>query len=553
MHPTIVSILRERAAATPGLPALRVKRQGIYDSISWGGLANDVDRYACGFLRMGITPGDRVAQLSENRYEWILTDQALQMIGAIHVSLHAALSGEQAATQIRHSGARVLLLSNQAQAEKLIPHIASLPDGVRCFSYDPGSDCGSQWPIDLWSSWISGTAESAESFRATERRLADTSPDHLATILYTSGTTGQPKGVMLTHANLVFDATAMVAASEQSPDDVKLNFLPLSHIYGRTSDLYTWIVSGHQLALAESRETVLADCTEIRPTWINGVPYSFEKIRRHLQQLGQDREPNSLRELLGGRIRTCHSGGAPLPLKTWDFYWSHGVPLFTGYGLTETSPVISTCSPRQVKPGSVGKPLQGVAVRIARDGEVLTSGPHVMIGYWNDPSATADALRNGWLHTGDLGNVDDEGFLVITGRKKELIITTGGRKVIPTQIESLLAEDPLIEQAVVIGDGRDYIAALIVPDQEELAREVRSRGIAAGLAAQWFSDPRIQSLVAERVRERLAGLSPHERIRKFVLLTRRLTVETGELTPKMSPRRDVIEERFAAEIALLYP
>jgi long-chain acyl-CoA synthetase len=305
------------------------------------------------------------------------------------------------------------------------------------------------------------------------------------------------------------------------------------------------------LALAESRETVLEDCAAIGPTVINGVPYFFQQVRRLLLQQGRADDPAALRDLLGGRICCCNSGGAPLPDCLYDFYRQRGVPLLQGYGLTEASPVVATSSPQQPLRGSVGQPLPGTDVRIASDGEILTRGPHVMLGYWQDPPATQQVLRDGWLHTGDLGRLDQEGFLWITGRKKELIVLSVGKNVAPAQLESLLTSDPLIEQAMVVGDGRSYLTALIVPHHERLDEELSSQpgDDADGLRLQ---DRQVQQLFQQRIEKCLSCLSHHEQVRRFTLLGRSFTVDRGELTPKLSLRRSVIQQHFAEEIEAMY-
>ena len=382
--------------------------------------------------------------------------------------------------------------------------------------------------------------------------LADTSPDDLATILYTSGTTGEPKGVMLSHANLVSNARGMLAAFACGPDDLRLCWLPLSHIYARTCDLYTWLVGGTQLALAESRERILANCQSLHPTLLNGVPYFFDKVRRHVESLADGDSPGRLSELLGGNLRLCSSGGASLPVATAEYYWQHGIRLVQGYGLTETSPVITATHPDADRMGSVGPPIPGVEVRIAEDGEILTRGPHVMLGYWNRPADTADTIRDGWLHTGDLGRLDDAGYLWITGRKKDLIVTAAGKNIAPVAIESLLADEPLISQVVVVGEGRNFLAALIVPNSETLRAEIIDRHIPVFSPAQALAHPEVLALYRQRIDERLACLSENEQIGRFALLDRGLTVEQDELTPTLKLRRAVIQEHFADAIERLY-
>ncbi len=376
-------------------------------------------------------------------------------------------------------------------------------------------------------------------------------PDDLATILYTSGTTGEPQGVMLSHGNLVFNAVASLVAFGTAADERRLCWLPLSHIYARTSDLYTWLAHGCRLVLAESRETLLADCAAVQPTMLNGVPYFYEKVARHLVESGRADEPGVLPALLGGQIRVCCSGGAALPDWVAEFFARRGVTLVQGYGLTESSPVISTCTLERQRLGTVGPPIPGVEVKIAPDGEILTRGPHVMQGYWNRPEATAAAVADGWLHTGDLGQLE-EGFLRITGRKKELIVTAGGKNIAPARLEALLVADPLVAQAMIIGEGQKYLAALIVPDRDRLRAEIIAGQIPVSSAAEAVAHPHVRQLYEAVIGRCLAEVSRDEQVREFILLTRGFTVETGELTPTLKLRRGVVLQNFAAEIAQLY-
>jgi long-chain acyl-CoA synthetase len=286
---------------------------------------------------------------------------------------------------------------------------------------------------------------------------------------------------------------------------------------------------------------------------MNGVPYFFEKVQRYLQEQGQADLPGMLLELLGGRMRLCCSGGAALPDHVAEFFCSRGVLLLQGYGLTECSPVMTLNTPTRYRHGTVGVPPRGIELRIADDGEVLTRGPHVMAGYWNKPEATAEAVRGGWLHSGDLGSIDADGFLRITGRKKEIIVTSGGKNVAPVLLESLLTEDPLIQQAVVLGDGRSCLSALIVVAATPLAEELRRRGIELDATdAAALGDERVRAAYAERIAARLADVSDFEQVRRFTLLARPFTPERDELTPTLKLRRGVIATRYAAEIEAMY-
>ncbi|MBW3596741.1 MAG: AMP-dependent synthetase/ligase [Planctomycetes bacterium] len=548
---TILGLFCRRVAQDGGRNAIHIKRDGQYAALTWDEVGADVRRAAVALRRVGAAPGDRVVQVSENRYEWIVTDLAVQMAGAVHTPVHAPLTGPQIAWQIRHSEAKVVLLSGAEQAEKLAAVAEQIPPDVQFFAFDPCEVKIGSRPVGLWSD-VGADAADDECRDVEEQGLNAVTPDSLATILYTSGTTGEPKGVMLSQRNLASNTLATLEAFGERSDDLRLNFLPLSHIFARTCDMNSWLSCGSQLALAESRETVIADCAAVKPTLINGVPYFYDKVRRHLCDNGLADQEGVLQAVFGGNIRLCCSGGAALPDHVYDFYWERGVPLLQGYGLSESSPVITVSTEEHHRRGAVGQAIPGVEVRIADDGEILTRGPHVMLGYWKNPQATEEVTRDGWLVTGDLGRLDEDGFLYITGRKKEIIVTAGGKNVAPAPLESLLCEDPLILQALVVGDGRNYLAALVVPNPETLREELASRGIAVSSPQDALAHPDVRALFEERIAARLACVSHYEQVRKFTLLSRGFTIESGELTPKLSLRRKEIEEHFAKEIAAMY-
>lgn len=554
---TIVELFARRATDDAQRPALAWNDGTGYRWCTWQELAAQVHRLAAALARAGIEPGQCVAHLSENRYEWIVTDLALHVLGAVHVPIHPTLAGPQIAWQLRHCAARGVILSTAAQRDKLAAIPEELPSVPVWIAYERCPPLPGAGPLTLWSDLV------AQGDEASGRQLADRAaqtltPSSLATILYTSGTTGEPKGVMLTQGNLTSNAQATVAAfsadtPEQPPQAKRrLNFLPLSHIFARTCDLYCWLVEGSQLALAQSRLTVLADCQAVQPTCLNGVPYFYDKVQRALQAQGQQDQPGALAAILGGAIRWCCSGGAALPPHLFDYFHAQGVPLLEGYGLTESSPVITISTPRQVRRGSCGRPIPGVEVRIGDDGEIFTRGPHVMAGYYRQPSATAAVLRDGWLATGDLGRQDADGFLFITGRKKELLVTSSGKNIAPVYLESLLTQDPLIVQAVVVGDGRSYLTALLVLSAEHLAAELASLGLASVPHEAALQLPQTRHLVRQRIDRLLAGVSHHEQVRRFTLLPQPLSIEAGELTPKLSLRRHEIYARYAALIEAMY-
>jgi long-chain acyl-CoA synthetase len=568
---TLVELFARRVAESSDRVALHALADGRFVARTWGDVAVDVARWADALNRAGVDPGDRVIQIAENRYEWIVADLAIHLAGAVHVAVHVTLSGPQMAFQILDTGARVVLLSGSDVAQSLSQTQVDWPPDVRLFSYEAAQTAIGGRGVEPWNDVVAAVGEATrdavegvvgtahptqERFRALAAMAVERTKSHdLATILYSSGTTGEPKGVMLSHANLASNAIATDRLFLPGESDMKLCWLPLSHIFARTCDLYCWIVRGSELALAESRDTVLANCQQFRPTLINGVPYFFDKVHRHVaSQGGNDAEQTErLQTAFGGRLQIACSGGAPLADATAEYYKRHGIPLVQGYGLTETSPVISVSTPRAFKTGSVGQPLPGVEAKIATDGEILTRGPHVMLGYWKQPQATSDAIdREGWLRTGDMGLVDDDGFVWITGRKKELIITAGGKNIAPAYLERLLAEDPLILQALVVGDRRNYLAALLVPNMDVLNSELAAGGVTLASPEEALVHPQALELYRRRIDSRLSMVAHCEQIGRFTLLSRGFTVEHDELTPTLKLRRSVIQQHFAREIEAMY-
>jgi long-chain acyl-CoA synthetase len=550
--PTLVELFARRVAESADRIALHSPSNGRYRARTWREIDDDVAQWAAALTRVGVKPGDRVIQIAENRYEWIIADLAIHLAGGVHVAVHATLSGPQMAFQILDTGAQIVLLSGLAVAEALSQANVEWPPNVRFYSYESIQTTIAGRRLQSWNDAVS---QSAGTAHPTGQPVGTAHPTDLATILYSSGTTGEPKGVMLSHGNLASNALATDLLFLPGESDVKLCWLPLSHIFARTCDLYCWIVRGSELVLAESRETILANSQQFRPTLINGVPYFFDKVHRHVASQGgsNDEQTERLKAAFGGRLQMACSGGAPLADATAEYYGRHGIPLVQGYGLTESSPVISVSTPRAYKTGSVGRPLKGVEVKIAADGEILTRGPLVMLGYWKQPQATSDAIdAEGWLRTGDMGHVDEDGFLWITGRKKELIVTAGGKNVAPAYLERLLAEDPLILQALIVGDRRNYLAALIVPNTEALTHELTAQGIAPASREETVAHPQVLKIYRERIDARLSVVAHCEQIGRFTLLGRGFTVEHDELTPTLKLRRSVIQQHFAREIDAMY-
>jgi long-chain acyl-CoA synthetase len=485
-------------------------RDGRLHWRTWSEIWQDVQALAGLLHTTGVQPGDRVAQVSENRYEWIVVDLALHQLGAVHVPIHVTLSGKQIAEQIANVGARVVFVS---KAERLAKFSALLAHGETVLVHDEHDDSEPKPPLGA-----SGSSQPPTT---------DPQPNDLATILFTSGTTGRPRGVMLSQRNLAWNAAATAETHGTANVETRINILPFSHIYARTCDLYTWLYRGSRLVLAESRETLARDCQLVQPTVLNGVPYVFERIADRVRAAGVP-----LAAVFGERMKQLTCGGAPIAPDIEAWYEELGMPLLPGYGLTEASPVISVSTASARKLGSVGRPLAGLDVRIADDGEVLVRGPNVMLGYWQDDEATAEVIRDGWLSTGDLGELDADGFLAICGRKKELIVLSTGKNVSPTRVESLLTASPLVEQVAVFGEGRRGLVALVVPTACSLAGnadETRAR-------------------LASEINRRLATAAREEQLRDFVILDRPFSIERGELTPKLSLCREIIAQNFAAEL-----
>lgn len=547
---SVPALFADLVQAQAGRAALHHVVSGKTVSLTWGELGEWVQRWTATLIQVGVRPGDRVVQWSENRIEWILCDLAIQNIGAIHVPLHNTVSGKQAADQIRHSGAKAVILAGDGQWSKLE---SCLGENIQVstwlsFARIRGKGRGLFQTMEE----LSRRADIRAGYEQTEETLSSVDFDAPSTIIYSSGTCGNPKGVVLSQRNMVSNTYGLVEAFGDQPLDTRLCFLPLSHIFARTADLYTWLLRGSYLALVQNRDTIIDDCKRFSPTLINGVPYFFERVHQKIVESGKADVPGKLQRVLGGGLRGCISGGAALADETFDYFESQEVPLLQGYGLTETSPVVATSTLEIIKRGTVGKPLKDVDVRIEQDGEILVRGPNVMLGYWQDEAATADVIRDGWFHTGDLGALDDEGFLRITGRKKEIIVTATGKNVFPSHLEALLCRDPFILQAIVIGTDRKYLTALIVPDPDVLKAEIWARKLFVFRRKSAVRHPAVVELYRERIAQQLSEQSKHEQVQRFKILDRGFLPENGHLTPKLSLRREVILRDFSSDIEELY-
>ncbi len=553
MFANLAAMHRATAERLGSKTALRFKHFGRYENITWSDYRRRADRAAAGLLQLGIQKGDRVAIFSENRHEWLEADHGMLSAGAVTVPLHAPLTAQQAEYQIGHSDVRGIFVSNQTQADKIRAVLRNLPQVEFLISFDPVDV--SDTPLKaltfdgLMQRGFQGRKELHDAVLAREAQLGR---GDLATIIYTSGTTGNPKGVMLSHGNLLSNAEATAKVTEMFTGDVLLSWLPYSHIYARLCDNYFTALAGMAVALAESIDTLVVNLVETQPMWLTSVPRFYEKVWASVETLPQQEREEKLRRLFGYRLKQLSSGGAPLPKHICEAFNKAGYPLMEGYGLTESSPVISFNSIADNRPGTVGKPIPGVEVKIAPDGEILTRGPHVMRGYWKNPEATAQTIIDGWLHTGDVGFLDKDGYLTITDRKKDLIITSGGKNIAPSELERILTSDVFIDQAVVYGDGRNFVSALIVPNFEKLDAKVKELGVHLQANGKFITDAAIRDFYSQRIKQVMQPVSQPERVKKFLLLKEPFKLEDEELTATLKVRRRHIVLKYETYLAALY-
>ncbi len=517
---TIPQLFATTVARAGDQPALGTIAEGQLSWRTWAEINEDVCRFASVLRQADIGSGDRVAQWASNSYGWIVTDLAILSLGAVHVPLHRSSSSKQVAEFFDLAQAKLLVADDENVELGGIPQLSHVELAA-------GTDTT---PIE-----------------------DPTNPSQLATLLFTSGTTGKPRGVMLSHENLVSNTIATTKSVGSATNETRLCFLPLSHIYARTCDLYSWLYHGSRLVLAENRETIVRDCQLVRPNVINGVPYFYQRIaqQKGTQQLTAD-EPKALQNLLGGKLKRCFCGGAAIAPQVEGFFQRQGLPILSGYGLTEASPVISATALEGYQPGTVGRPLTNLEVQISATGEILVRGPSVMLGYWNDPRATEQAIVDGWLQTGDLGEFDSSGNLRIVGRKKEILVLSTGKNVSPSRVEQHLAGSPLIEHACVVGEGQKYLGALLVPNPIALRHEIRERRLWVWSRRRAVTHPKIRAMFRAEIDRLLASLSDTEQVGCFTILDRNFSLEQGELTPKLSLRRETIATNFARQIDHMY-
>jgi long-chain acyl-CoA synthetase len=572
--------------------ALQVKIGGAYKPISHGDVLARVRRAARGMTGLGAKRGDRVAILSENRPEWAIADYACLTAGFADVPVYPTLPADQVAYILKDSGAVGIFVSSREQADKIKEIRSRVPGLQWVISFDELGPLADMSMTTLESRGAAGeTKETTDRFRS---EALSVKPDDLATLIYTSGTTGEPKGVMLTHDNIYSNVMAAMKAIPFDGRDVGLSFLPLSHIFERMAGHYLMFATGTSIAYAESIDTVPINLAEVKPTLVLSVPRLYEKMYARILETAltgsfikrriffwakgvaerwadeklAGREPSGglarqygiaqklvfskLKARTGGRLRYFVSGGAPLASDINKFFYAAGLTILEGYGLTETSPVIAVNTPENFRIGSVGKAIDGVEIRIASDGEILTRGPHVMKGYYNKPDATREVMdADGWFHTGDIGELRD-GFLAITDRKKDIIVTAGGKNIAPQPLENKVKSNKYVAQAVMLGDKRKFPSMLIVPNFDQLEKWAMKRSIIWTDRAQLLRMPTIQAKMEKEVAEELAGTAHFELPKKIGLLEQDFSIERGELTPTLKVKRRAIDKHYKTLIDSLY-
>ena len=591
---SIPDMLRSNAGEFDSRLALKYRKQGVFVTLTYAAYYERVLMVSRGLGRMGVKPGDRIAILSENRVGWVIADMGILCLGAVTVPVYPTNTPEQIAYMLNHSGARMVFVSGKFQYSKLLKVRESLPGIELVVSFerflgDPALPVTTFYQLSEIDSPI--TDDEKNELEAGIDRIAT---EDMLTLIYTSGTTGVPKGVMLSHANILSNVRFLTEQSGAiGKDDILLSFLPLSHILERTAGYYLTLYNGALLAFADSIEKVPENMTEIKPTVMISVPRLFEKIydrifdsahrmpalkralfhwgvdvgKKYVTATYIDKQPSALlnfthaladrlifskiRARFGGNMKLFCSGGAPLDKSINEFFWILGIPIFEGYGLTETSPALSFNNFEHVRFGSVGVPLKQTEFRIAEDDEILVRGPQVMLGYYHDPEATAEAMQDGWFKTGDVGYIED-GFLYITDRKKELIVTAGGKNIAPQPIENALKMDKYITSAYVYGDRKPFLTALIVPNIERLLEFAKEKHIHYYELADLVMHTSVQKLFEQRLADINSRLAHYETIKKFILLVHDFSIEGGELTPTLKLRRKIIYEKYKHRIEDLY-
>ena len=571
--------------------ALRFKKDGAWHDITHQELKRRVHHAAIGLMELGVSPGDRIGILSANRPEWAIADFACLTARCVDVSVYPSIPAHQVAYILKDSRACAVFVADRSQYQKIVESRSELPDLQHIITFDTGIEGPGVLSLrDLCQR--GGAAESA--YPHYQRNACSVSPSDLATLIYTSGTTGEPKGVMLTHHNLSSNAAAALRVLPIGPDDSCLSVLPLSHSFERMAGHYTMIQAGATINYAESLDQLMVNIREVKPTIMLSVPRLYEKIyarvlesamvggavkrriffwaRRAAEawadlKLAAKPIPtglafkkkvadmlvfSKLQAWTGGRVRYFVTGAAPLAPEIAKFFYAAGLPIVEGYGLTESAPLIAVNPLEALRIGTVGPPAPGVEVKIAPDGEILARGPNIMRGYYNKPDATREAVDpDGWLHTGDIGELDGDGYLKITDRKKDIIVTAGGKNIAPQPIENMVKTNKFVLNAVMIGDKRKFPAILVVPNTDALERWARERRILAE-PNELLGQQDVVAKVEREVMGCLRDLASYEMPKKVLIIKKDFTIEDGELTPTLKVKRRVVEQKYGDLIEQLY-
>jgi long-chain acyl-CoA synthetase len=589
-YATLTAKLLRAVDQFPQSRAVALRVNGLWDALPSGEFLARIAGLSNALEQLGVKAGDRVGLFSTNRPEWHIADFAILGLGAADVPIYFNESTDRIVYILNHSGAEAVIVAGEAQTRRLLECRSRLTSVRHIICAAAPADLDDD--ILRFETLVTATGESM--IAEYRLRAARVTPEQIATIIYTSGTTGDPKGVMLTHNNLSSNEETSVEPYHMGPEDAAVSFLPLSHVYERVT-AYAYLFHGVPISYVERMEDLPQALLEVHPTLAAAVPRVFEKLFANVQQKGHEATGmkrkifdwamgvardsvrwkaygddasymmnfrwgwadrlvySKIRDGIGGRFRAFISGGGPLSREIAEFFWAVGVPVYQGYGLTETSPVVSANYPGTNKVGTVGKPIQNVHVRLAEDGEILVQGPCVMKGYYQKPEDTAAVIStDGWLSTGDIGKIDEQGFLYVTDRKKDLFKTAAGKFVAPQPIENLLKVSPLISNAVLVGDARRFIGALIVPNFANVEAAARMEGRAFASHEQIAADAWVHGLIDKEVTRINSGLAQYETIKKFALLDHDFTFDGGQLTYTLKLKRRVIAERYGQIIEGLY-
>ncbi len=591
-YPSLAIMFKSVCEKYPDKTGYMFKKEGVYHSIPFSEALAKVNNLAAGLKKIGAKKKDKILLLSDNRVEWAIADFAILSLGCVTVPIYPTLLPAHIEYIINDSEGHTIFVSDSIQLKKIeeirknIPRLKHIilmteeaPEGIMTLNevYDMGKMALSENP------------------HFVEQDLVEIDRNDLASIIYTSGTTGVPKGVLLSHGNFLSNIEGTLQALSVSEKDIFLSFLPLSHVFERMGGHFLAIYCGSTIAYAENIETVGDNLQEVRPTVMTSVPRFFEKVYARILDSLEEGSPikkkiflwaievgrkanfykqkglplkgtlkvryniadklvySKLKERVGGNIRFFVSGGAPLAREINEFFNAAGLLLLEGYGLTESSPVISVNREENFKFGTPGQPIVNVEVAIAEDGEILTRGPHIMQGYYKNEDETKEAIDSeGWLHTGDIGYLDKDGFLYITDRKKNIIVTSGGKNIAPQPIENLIVTSKFIDQVVVLGDKRKYCTAFIVPNMENLKNHAQTQQIVYKNEDELISHTEINDLIRKEIDRVTVDLASYETIKKFHILKEPFTIESGELTPTLKVKRNVVEQKYKVLIESMY-